>query len=118
MSHNDPLSTFELPAEVMTYTFEHAISDHADTAHESGHAVASALQRMLRGSSVEFGYPGVLTARLPSGAVAHCGGPGNWEVEIAQPHGEEPETLTISIPESETDAEKIAEIFASVLRHW
>ena len=117
-ANHDPLAAFELPPEVMTYTFEHAISDHADSAHESGHAVASVLQSKLRGAIAEFGYPGKLTVRLASGAIAHCGGPGCWNVDVAQPHGEEPETLNVAIPDDEADPARIADALASVLRHW
>ena len=117
-SSNDPLAAFELPPEVMTYTFEHAISDHADSAHESGHEVAAALQKRLAGAAVEFAYPGVLTVRLSSGTVARCGGPGQWLVEIVQPHGEEPEVLNLSISSDETDADVIAGLIAGVVRHW
>ena len=47
---DDPLAKFELPPDVMSSTFEHAISDDADAAHEQGHAVAAALQKALKGS--------------------------------------------------------------------
>ena len=71
----DPLDDFELPPEVMSATFEHAISDDAFIAHERGHAVAAALQKALKGSTVEYGFPGIVTAHLAGGAVARCGGP-------------------------------------------
>src|SRR3982751_6364201 len=78
---DDPLAAFELPPDVMSQTFEHAISDAASITHERGHAVASALQRKLKGSIVEFGFPGTVTAHLRSGAVARCGGPTlGWRV--------------------------------------
>src|SRR5260221_12124227 len=66
---------------MMSSTLEHAISDDAAATHEQGHAVATALQRALKGSSVEFGFPGIVTAHLASGAVARCGGPAfGWVV--------------------------------------
>ena len=65
---DDPLAAFELPPDVMSQTFEHAISDVASVAHERGHAVAAGLQRKLKGSMVEYGFPGIVTAHLPSGA--------------------------------------------------
>ena len=55
---NHPLAAFELPPDLMSSTFEHAISDHADLAHEEGHAVGAALQRLLAGSTVEYGFSG------------------------------------------------------------
>lgn len=103
----------------MTYTFEHAISDHADSSHERGHAVAAALQNVLPKSHVEFGYPGVVTARLASGAVARCGGPeSGWSVDVSQPHGEDPEALDVRIPDAHADPAVIAAQLAAVLKHW
>src|SRR3954468_12367664 len=75
LDDDDPLADFELPPDVMSSTFEHAISDAASITHERGHAVASALQRKLKGSIVEYGFPGTVTAHLRSGVVARCGGP-------------------------------------------
>src|SRR5690242_15909315 len=88
---DDPFADFELPPDVMSSTFEHAISDAASITHERGHAVASALQRKLKGSIVEFGFPGTVTAHLKSGVVARCGGPAlGWRIEVErEPRSEE-----------------------------
>ena len=64
---DDPLAAFELPPEVMSQTFEHAIGDYATVSHELGHAVAARLQQRLKGSTVEFGFPGIVTVHLKAG---------------------------------------------------
>jgi hypothetical protein len=116
---DDPLAAFELPPDVMTNTFEHAISDDADSAHERGHAVASALQRLLKGSTVEYGFPGIVTARLKSGAVARCGGPAlGWLIDVERKAGAETTTLDVDVPEDETDPVRLAEILARALKRW
>jgi len=90
LSDDDPLAEFDLPPEVMSSTFEHAISDAASITHERGHAVASALQRKLKGSIVEYGFPGTVTAHLKSGVVARCGGPAlGWRIEVEREPGAE-----------------------------
>ena len=114
---DDPLAAFELPPDVMSQTFEHAISDDASIAHERGHAVASALQRKLKGSIVEYGFPGIVTVHLKSGAVARCGGPAlGWMVDVVRAPGGETETIEVPIADDETDVKKIAEVLAKALK--
>src|SRR5438067_956290 len=116
---DDPLADFELPPDVMTATFEHAISDDASMAHERGHAIAAALQRMLKSSMVEYGFPGIVTARLKSGAVARCGGPAiGWLIDVERKPGAPAVTLEVSIPDDETDATRVAEVLARALRKY
>jgi hypothetical protein len=116
-SDDDPLADFELPPDVMSATFEHAISDAAALAHERGHAVASALQRKLKGSIVEYGFNGVVTAHLRSGAVARCGGPTlGWRVDVERAPGAEAETIPVDIASGETDTKVIAEKLAKALK--
>jgi hypothetical protein len=104
-SENDPLGDFELPPDIMSSTLEHAISDTETRTHERGHAVASALQRKLKGSIVEFGFPGLLTAHLRSGALARCGGPAlGWLVDVQREPGGETQTIDAGISDDETDA--------------
>jgi len=115
----DPLSAFELPSDVMSSTLEHAISDDAGATHEQGHAVATALQRALKGSSVEFGFPGIVTAHLASGAVARCGGPAfGWLVDVERKPGARSITLEVSIPDDTRDAKHIADALAKVLKSY
>jgi hypothetical protein len=114
---DDPLAAFELPPDVMSQTFEHAISDDASIAHERGHAVAAALQRLLKGSTVEYGFPGIVTAHLKSGAVARCGGPAlGWMVDVVHEPGAETDTIEVDIADGETDVKRIAEVLAKVLK--
>ncbi len=116
---NDPLAAFELPPDLMSSTFEHAISDLADLTHEEGHAVATALQRLLAGSTVEYAFPGMVTAHLKSGAVAHCGGPSiGWMIDVQRPTDRAPVTLEIDIPEVERDPVRLAELMAKALRRY
>jgi hypothetical protein len=116
---DDPLADFELPPEIMSQTFEHAISDDATLAHERGHAVAAALQKLLPGSTVEYGFPGVVTAHLRSGAVARCGGPTTgWRIELEREPGAEPRTVDVDVDAGETDPKVIAEALAKVLKRW
>ena len=114
---DDPLAAFELPPEVMSQTFEHAISDDASVHHELGHAVASRLQKALKGSVVEYGFPGIVTVHLKSGAIAHCGGPAlGWMVDVARRPGGDTDTLDVEISDDETDATRIAEALAKILK--
>jgi hypothetical protein len=116
---NDPLAAFELPPDLMTSTFEHAISDDADSAHEHGHAIAAALQKALKGSTVEFGFPGIVTAHLKSGAIARCGGPSiGWMIDIQRTKGGEVRTLEVDVPDGETDASEVAAILAKALKRY
>jgi len=116
---NDPLAAFELPPDLMTSTFEHAISDDADSAHEHGHAIAAALQKALKGSTVEFGFPGIVTAHLKSGAIARCGGPGiGWMIDVQRTKGGEVRTIDVDVPHDETDAGEVAAILAKALRRY
>ena len=118
-SDDDPLAEFELPPDIMSSTLEHAISDAETRLHERGHAVASALQRKLKGSIVEFGFPGILTAHLRSGALARCGGPAlGWLVDVQREPGGETETIDAGISSDETDTKVIAEKLAKVLKRW
>jgi hypothetical protein len=114
---DDPLAAFELPPEIMSQTFEHAISDDATVSHELGHAVAARLQRALKGSTVEFGFPGIVTAHLRSGAVAHCGGPGlGWLVDVVRRPGADTDTIDVDVAPDESDAARIADALAKVLK--
>src|SRR5215207_6521250 len=116
-SDDDPLADFELPPDVMSSTFEHAISDAAAIMHERGHAVASALQRKLKGSLVDYGFSGIITAHLRSGAVARCGGPGQgWRVDIERAPGAPVETIEVDIAAGETDTKLIVERLVKVLK--
>ena len=116
---DDPLAEFELPADVLSSTFEHAISDAASIMHERGHAVASALQRKLKGSLVDYGFPGILTVHLRSGARARCGGPAlGWRVDIEREPGGAVEAIDPGIADGETDTKLIAETLAKVLKKW
>jgi hypothetical protein len=115
----DPLAAFELPPDIMSSTLEHAISDDASVAHERGHAVANALQRALKGSLVDYGFPGIVTAHLKSGAVARCGGPAlGWLIDVERKPGAETNTLDVDIPDSETDPRRIAEVLAKALKRY
>ena len=115
---DDPLAEFELPPDIMmSSTFEHAISDDATRLHERGHAVASALQRKLKGSIVEYAFPGMLTVHLRSGAVARCGGPSlGWLVDLERASGGSVESIDAGIADGETDTKVIAEKLAKVLK--
>ena len=114
---DDPLAAFELPPDLMSQTLEHAISDDASIAHEREHAVAAALQRALKGSTVEYGFPGIVTAHLRSGAVARCGGPTlGWMIDVVQRPGADTDTIDVDIADDETDVKKIAEELAKALR--
>lgn len=113
---SDPLDDFELPPDIMSATFEHAISDDASVAHERGHAVAAALQKALKGSTVEYGFPGIVTAHLPSGAVARCGGPAlGWMIDIERKPGQV-DTIDVNVSDDETDPVVIAEALAKRLK--
>lgn len=117
-SHDDdPLADFELPPEIMSQTFEHAISDDASVAHERGHAVATALQKLLPGSVVDYGFPGIVTAHLRSGAVARCGGPAlGWMIDLQRTPGAATETIEVAIADDETDTKAIAAALAKKLK--
>jgi hypothetical protein len=118
-SDDDPLAEFELPPEVMSSTFEHAISDAASIAHERGHAVAAQLQRKLKGSIVEYDFSGLVIAHLKSGAVARCGGPSiGWRLTIEREPGAEPETVDADLAPGETDTKVIVERLAKALKRW
>jgi hypothetical protein len=118
-SDNDPLAAFELPPDLMTSTFEHAISDDADSAHEHGHAIAAALQKALTGSTVEFGFPGIVTAHLRSGAIARCGGPSiGWMIDLQRTKGGEVRTIDVAVPDDSTDATEVAAILAKALKRF
>ena len=114
---DDPLAAFELPPEIMSQTFEHAISDDASVHHELGHAVVSRLQKALKGSVVEYGFPGIVTVHLKSGAIAHCGGPAlGWMVDVARRPGGDTDTVEVGIADDETDAARIVEALAKILK--
>jgi hypothetical protein len=116
---DDPLAAFELPPDLMGTTFEHAISDAAGTNHERGHAVAAALQRALKGSTVEYGFPGIVTAHMKSGAVARCGGPDiGWLIDVERKPGADPITLDVNVSDDETDPVRVAELLAKALKKY
>ncbi len=116
---HDPLAAFELPPDVMTSTLEHAISDDADSLHERGHAVAAALQKALKGSKVEYGFPGIVTAHLKSGAEAHCGGPAiGWMIDVLGAKGGDIMTIDVSVPDDGADPVQVAEVLAKALKKY
>jgi hypothetical protein len=116
---DDPLADFELPPDIMSNTFEHAMSDAASITHERGHAVASALQRKLKGSMVEYGFPGVVTAHLRSGALARCGGPGvGWKIDLEGTPGGDRQSIDLGLAAGESDPKVIAEALAKVLKRY
>ena len=115
---DDPLADFELPPDVMSATFEHAISDSAGHLHERGHAVAAALQKKLKGSLVDYAFPGILTAHLASGAVARCGGPAiGWMIDLQRTPGGDTRTIEVNI-ENESDAKQVADVLAKALKKY
>lgn len=115
-SRDDLLASFELPPDVMSSTFEHAISDAEDKAHEQGHAVAAALQKALKGSIVEYAFPGFVTAHLASGVVAHCGGPTfGWMIDLER-KGKRGETIEVSLADEVREPKKVAEALAKALK--
>lgn len=114
---DDPLAAFELPPEVMSQTLEHAISDDATVSHELGHAVAARLQQALKGSTVEYGFPGIVTVHLKSGAEARCGGPAlGWLVDVVRCPGAETDTIDVDVADDESDPRRIADALAKVLK--
>jgi hypothetical protein len=114
---DDPLAAFELPPEIMSQTLEHAIGDDATESHELGHAVAARLQKALKGSTVEYGFPGILSVHLPSGAVAQCGGPSvGWLVDIARRPEAQVQTLEVDVADDERDPARIADALAKILK--
>lgn len=118
-SDDDPLENFELPPDVMSSTFEHAISDAAAIAHERGHSVAAGLQRKLKGSIVEYGFSGIVTAHLRSGAVARCGGPVvGWRLTVERAPGDEPQPIDVDLAPGETDTKAVVERLAKALKRW
>ena len=101
----------------MSQTLEHAIGDDAMESHELGHAVVSRLQKALKGSMVEFAFPGIVTVQLKSGAVARCGGPGiGWMVDVMRRPGAETDTVDVDVAFDETDSVVIADAIAKALR--
>ena len=116
---DDPLSNFELPPDVMSSTFEHAISDAAAIAHERGHSVAAGLQRKLKGSIVEYGFSGLVTAHLRSGAVARCGGPAiGWRVAVERTPGAEATPVDVDLAPGETDTKRVVARLAKARKRW
>ena len=116
---DDPLAAFELPPDLMGTTYEHAISDDAGVTHERGHAVAAALQRALKGSTVEYAFPGIVTVHMLSGAVAHCGGPAiGWMIDVERTPGASPVTLDVNVPDDVTDPVAVADVLAKALRKY
>ena len=113
-----PLADFELPADIMGATFDHAISDAVDSNHERGHAVAAALQKALKDSIVEYGFPGIVTAHLKSGATARCGGPAiGWLIDIERTPGADAVTPGVTSPDDETAPVLIDDALAKALRN-
>ena len=101
----------------MSHTLEHAISDDASVSHELGHAVAAGVEKSLKGSRVEYGFPGVLTVYLDSGATAFCGGPGiGWMVDLVRTPGGATTTMEVDVADDESDPARIAEALVKVLR--
>jgi hypothetical protein len=116
---DDPLAHFELPPDLMGTTFEHAISDDAGAVHERGHAIASALQRALKGSVVEYAFPGLITVHMKSGALAHCGGPSiGWMIDVEPKPGDDPVTIDVDVPDASADAADVAKVLAKALKKY
>jgi hypothetical protein len=114
---DDPLAAFELPPDIMSQTLEHAIGDDATATHELGHAVAARLEQALKGSTVEYGFPGILTVHLKSGAVARCGGPSlGWLVDVVRRPGAETDTVEVDVADDERDSARIADALAKILK--
>jgi hypothetical protein len=114
---DDPLAAFELPPDIMSQTLEHAIGDDATATHELGHAVAARLEQALKGSTVEYGFPGILTVHLKSGAVARCGGPSlGWLVDVVRRPGAETDTVDVDVADDERDSARIADALAKILK--
>ncbi|HET9012476.1 MAG TPA: hypothetical protein VFN38_11715 [Gemmatimonadaceae bacterium] len=114
---DDPLAAFELPPEIMSQTLEHAIGDDATVSHELGHAVAARLQQALKGSTVEYGFPGIVTVHLKSGAVARCGGPSlGWMIDVVRRPGADTDTVDVDVSHDERDPARIADALVKVLR--
>jgi hypothetical protein len=79
--------------------------------------VAALLQKALPGSTVDYAFPGLVTAHLRSGAVARCGGPAlGWLVDIVRRPGAETHTVDVGIAEGEHDVARIADALARVLK--
>ncbi|MEO7457485.1 MAG: hypothetical protein ABIY52_14565 [Gemmatimonadaceae bacterium] len=118
-AEDDPFAAFELPPDLMGSTFEHAISDDASATHERGHSIASALQRALKGSMVEYGFPGIVTVHLKSGAVARCGGPSiGWMIDVERTPGADLVTIDVDIPDDESDPKAVAQLLAKALKKY
>lgn len=116
---DDPFAAFELPPDIMGATFEHAISDVEGAAHERGHAIARALQKKLKGSIVEYNFPGMITAHMASGAVARCGGPAiGWMIDVEKKPGASPITLDVDVPDEGSDPGEIAKALAKALKKY
>ena len=85
--------------------------------HELGHTVAARLQQALKGSTVEYGFPGIVTVHLKSGAVARCGGPSlGWMIDVVRRPGAETDTVDVDVSDDERDPALIVEALAKVLR--
>ena len=68
---------------------------------------------------MEYGFPGLVTAQLKSGAVARCGGPAvGWMIDVERKPGANPITLDVTVPEGETDPARVAERLAKALRKY
>jgi hypothetical protein len=75
--------------------------------------------RRLKGSIVEYGFSGLVTAHLKSGAVARCGGPSvGWRVTVEREPGTEPKTVDADLAPGETDTKLIVDRLAKVLKKW
>jgi hypothetical protein len=79
--------------------------------------VAAALQKLLPGSTVEYGFPGIVTAHLKSGAVARCGGPTlGWMIDVQRKPGADTEVIDVAVDDDETDVQVIAGALAKKLK--
>ncbi len=116
---DDPFAAFELPPDLMGSTFEHAISDDAGATHERGHAIASALQKALKGSVVEYGFPGIVTVHMKSGAVARCGGPSiGWMIDVERKPGADLITIDVDVPDEDAEPAEVAKVLAKALKKY
>ena len=68
---------------------------------------------------MEYGFPGIVTAHMKSGAVAHCGGPGiGWMIDVERTPGANPLTLDVDVPDEVTDPATVANVLAKALRKY
>ena len=66
---------------------------------------------------MEYGFPGIVTAHLASGAVARCGGPTlGWMIDLQRAPGADTQVIEVAVDDEETDAQVIATALAKKLK--